>query len=227
MIALISDVHGNFIALEQVLRQIDQMGIKDIYCLGDTAGYYAQINECCDALRERHVRSVMGNHDWYMAGHGHCLRSKSVNDCLAYQRRIITAENLNWLKSLPVTYQIGELSMVHGGWDNPIDEYLQPTEEYFARIGGRYFASGHTHVQKIAEFLGKVYCNPGSVGQPRDNDPRAAFATWDGSKFSLHRVAYDVNKVGELMEAAGFNEHYYACLRTGAPKLGVHHGDDK
>lgn len=67
MIALISDVHGNYEALKQVLSKIDEMGIQEIFCLGDVVGYYSQVNECCDALRKRQVRCVMGNHDWYMA----------------------------------------------------------------------------------------------------------------------------------------------------------------
>ena len=65
-IALISDIHGNYTALKEVLRKIDEMNIKEIYCLGDIVGYYTEINECCEALRAYNVRSVMGNHDWYL-----------------------------------------------------------------------------------------------------------------------------------------------------------------
>jgi diadenosine tetraphosphatase ApaH/serine/threonine PP2A family protein phosphatase len=68
-------------------------------------------------------------------------------------------------------------------------------------------------------FGDKVYCNPGSVGQPRDGDPRAAFATFDGSHFQLHRADYDIDEVGRLMEEAGFNGYYYGGLRTGARRL--------
>jgi predicted phosphodiesterase len=220
MIALISDIHGNYVALKRVLEEIDALGIREIYCLGDIAGYYTQINECCDELRARGVKSVMGNHDWYLAGQGYCLRSKSANECVAYQKKIITQENLDWLASAPVFRRVGDLSLVHGGWGNPIDEYLEISEEYFARLDGKYFASGHRHVPVVADFGEKKYCNPGSVGQPRDGDPRAAFATWDGHDFALHRTAYDFEVVGALMEKAGFNGYYYGCLRTGAAKLG-------
>lgn len=221
MIALLSDIHGNFVALREVLKAIDELGIDEIYCLGDTTGYFPQINEVIDELRKRNVKAVMGNHDWYMAADSFCDRSQSVNDCLAYQKKVITEENLAWVKALPVYRQAGKLFMVHGGWTDPLDEYLhEPTKEYFDKVGGRYFASGHTHLPRIEDYGDKHYCNPGSVGMPRDGDNRAAFATFDGSKFKLHRVAYDFEKVGELMEQAGFSGYYYGSLATGASKLG-------
>jgi predicted phosphodiesterase len=220
LLAILSDIHGNYCALEAVLSRVDELGIDSIYCLGDVVGYYSQVNECCTALREREIPCVMGNHDWYMAGGGFCARSRSVNDCLDYQRRVITAENLQWLTTFPVFRKVGELSLVHGGWCDPVDEYLaEPDEDYFERLHGRYFASGHVHVQRVARFGEKVYCNPGSVGQPRDNDPDAAFATFDGESFELHRVAYDIDTVGRLMEEAGFNGYYYGGLKTGARNL--------
>ena len=220
MIALISDIHGNYSALQKVLAEIDGMGIEEVYCLGDLVGYYSEINECCDEIRRRNIKSVMGNHDWYMAAKSFCPRSNSANDCLIYQRQIISEDNYAWIRRLPVFLAVGDLFMVHGGWGDPIDEYLNPTEEYFSKIDGKYFASGHTHRQIVTQFGDKVYCNPGSVGQPRDNDRRAAFATFDGSMFHLHRVEYDISRVGDLMEKAGFSGYYYDCLKSGAKKLG-------
>ena len=79
MIGIISDVHGNYSALSRVLARLDALGVSRIICLGDTAGYYCQVNECCDALRERAVFSVMGNHDWYLARQQRCPRSNSAN----------------------------------------------------------------------------------------------------------------------------------------------------
>ncbi len=218
-IAFISDIHGNFEALKAVLSVLDKLGISQVYCTGDIVGYYSQINECCNELRQRGIPSVLGNHDWYMAGGGFCSRSKSVNDCLEYQRRVIEKENMDWLKSLPVQMQIDEINMVHGGWTDPIDEYLKPTQEYFEKVVGDIFVSGHTHVQSIQIFGNKTHCNPGSVGQPRDGDPRAAFAIYDGSDFELHRVEYDMQKVFDLMDAAGFNDYYYGGLKTGSRNL--------
>lgn len=217
--AFISDIHGNYEALKAVLSEIDKLGISSVYCAGDIVGYYTQINECCNELRLRSITSVMGNHDWYMVGGGCCPRSKSVNDCLTYQRGIIEDKNLNWLKVLPVQMQIDRIRMVHGGWADPIDEYLKPTHEYFEKMVGDVFVSGHTHVQTLHQFGHKIYCNPGSVGQPRDGDPRAAFAVYDGNDFKLHRVEYDIQRVFCLMDAAGFNDYYYGGLKTGSKIL--------
>jgi putative phosphoesterase len=217
---IISDIHGNYEALKTVLGELDAMKIKDIYCLGDVVGYYSQVNECCNELQSRKIPCLMGNHDWYMAGGGFCPRSKSVNDCLVYQRKVITQENINWLRTFPVQKIIGEIHMVHGGWADPIDEYLQPQEDYFARLAeGKLFISGHTHMQTLQHYNNdKTYCNPGSVGMPRDNDPRAAFAVFDGS-ITLHRIEYNMQVVFDLMDKAGFSDYYYGCLKTGARNL--------
>ena len=196
------------------------MGIETIYCLGDVVGYYSEVNECCDALRKRGIPCVMGNHDWYMYAQSFCPRSNSVNDCLVYQRKVITEENFNWVRSFPMIRREHGICMVHGGWTNPIDEYLEPTADYFDNVEGRFFVSGHTHVQMVCHFESKIYCNPGSVGQPRDNDPRAAFATFDGKDFALFRVEYDIDRVGTLMEEAGFSGYYYGNLKSGAKRLG-------
>jgi putative phosphoesterase len=218
--AFISDIHGNFEALTAVLAELDRMRVTEIVCVGDVVGYYSQVNECCDELRRRGIKSLLGNHDWYLGFGGFCIRSRSVNDCLAYQRKVITTENLNWLGTFRVHMQVGDVQVVHGGWSDPIDEYIKdPDEAYFARLSGSIFVSGHTHMQSLHRFGGKTYCNPGSVGQPRDGDPRAAFATFDGKGFELHRVEYNMQNVFELMEAAGFNDYYYGGLKTGANRL--------
>ena len=218
-IGLVSDIHGNHEALKAVLSELDRMGVDEIYCLGDVVGYYSQVNEVCDELIARHVRCVMGNHDWYMASGTSCPRSRSVNDCLVYQRKVITQRNLDWVRGFPVQRTVGQLRMVHGGWADPIDEYLAPSQEYFAGIEGEVFVSGHTHIQILKVYPGKTYCNPGSVGQPRDNDPRAAFAVYDNGMISLHRVEYGMQTVFDLMQQAGFNDYYYGCLKTGARNL--------
>mgnify|MGYP001033040259 CR=1 FL=1 len=222
MIAIISDIHGNYEALKKVLEMIDGMEITEIYCLGDIVGYYSQVNECCNELRERNVKCLIGNHDWYMISGTKCMRSHSVNDCLEYQRKTISDTNLKWLSELPVIINKEKVSMVHGGWINPLDEYLDVSnKKYFDDIQGRIFISGHTHIQRIYKYGNKTYGNPGSVGQPRDGDSRAAFATFDGNSFTGYRVEYDIDKVGRLMKQAGFSSYYYGCLYDGASKLHV------
>ena len=216
MIALISDIHGNYEALKAVFKKIDSLNIFDIYCLGDIVGYYTQVNECCHELRNRNVKCILGNHDWYMISNTNCPRSKSANDCLDYQKTIITHENLVWLTKLPIYRIVRGLALVHGGWNDPLEEYLKPQNGYFDSYPNKFFASGHTHKQILQSFGEKIYCNPGSVGQPRDNNNMSSFATFDGKNFELYRVKYDIDKVCTLMDEAGFDQYYYKRLKTGS-----------
>jgi predicted phosphodiesterase len=95
----------------------------------------------------------MGNHDWYMSAGSFCPRSQSVNDCLVYQRKVITTQNFNWLKTFKLQFEFDNVKMVHGGWTDPIDEYLyEPNAEYFDKINGEVFISGHTHIQQLKHF---------------------------------------------------------------------------
>ncbi|QAA94690.1 metallophosphoesterase family protein [Pollutimonas thiosulfatoxidans] len=216
MIGIISDIHGNYVALSRVLSRLDEMGVTRIICLGDIGGYYCQVNECCEELRSRRIFSLMGNHDWYLATDEGCPRSSSANACLEYQRTVITEENKQWLSSLRPQAKVGELNIVHGGWNDPLDEYIRPSSEYFGLLSGTHFASGHTHVPCIWSNGRQVYCNPGSVGQPRDGDPRASFAVLCDGIFSLYRVEYDYAKMQKLMAAAGFSAYFYENLAIGA-----------
>jgi len=216
MIAIISDVHGNHAALTSVLAEIDRLGVRRVICLGDIAGYYCQINECCETLIRRKVYSLMGNHDWYLATNEGCARSRSANECLDYQRQVIEPSHLAWLASLKPQAEIDRLRIVHGGWNDPVDEYVLPSSEYFSAVDGRYFASGHTHVPCVWTNGEKTYCNPGSVGQPRDGDCRASFAICDDYAFSIHRVAYDIGATQQAMRDAGFDRYFYENLEVGA-----------
>ncbi len=215
MIGIISDIHGNFFALSAVLNELDRIGVDEVICLGDIGGYYCQINECCDLLRENNIFSLMGNHDRYLVNNEECPRSKSANLCLDYQRDIITRVNLDWLGALTTKAQIDGLEIVHGGWNDYLDEYVIPSKEYFINLPGTFFSSGHTHVPCIWSGGLKTYCNPGSVGQPRDGDPKASFAIWNHKKFLLHRIEYDVLGMQREMAKAGFEEYIYANLTIG------------
>ncbi len=216
MIAIISDVHGNHAALCAVLANIDAIGVDQIICLGDIGGYYCEINECCDTLRSRNIFSLMGNHDWYLVSDESCPRSNSATRCIEYQRTVITQSNLDWLATLKSQGEIDGLRMVHGGWKDPVDEYLSPSSEYFSALLGRFFVSGHTHVPCIWSDGSKSYCNPGSVGQPRDGNPDASFATWDGAQFALYRVGYDFKPLQDKMKMAGFEPYFYENLAMGS-----------
>ena len=89
MIAVISDVHGNYPALMAVLKKIDELGCKKIISLGDVSGYYCMINECIEEFRKRGITNILGNHDYYILGFGECPRSYTVNKITEYQRKII------------------------------------------------------------------------------------------------------------------------------------------
>lgn len=216
MIAVIADIHGNLPALEAVLRDIDMVGCEQIVSLGDVAGYYCMLNQCIALLRERNIPNVMGNHDEYILGGGGCPRSQSATRCLEFQAKYLTSENRHWLASSGGSLELGDVSMVHGGWQDPVDEYLYAINaEYFRLLPARYFFSGHTHVQVQARVGDKLYCNPGSVGQPRDGDYRAAYAIFDGHNVTLKRIPYDVSVIANEMKNNGFEPHYYENLFVG------------
>lgn len=217
MIAIISDVHGNLAALAACLDRIDAVGVDEIICLGDVAGYYPQLNECCQMLRDRGVTNIMGNHDLYLTSGQSCVRSDTADRMLHWQRAHVHADHLAWLAhSVPAIERAG-VSMVHGGWRDRVEEYMyQITDAYFAERPERWFFSGHTHVQGVVELpSGKCYCNPGSVGQPRDGDPRAAFALFDGQAITLARVEYDIEATVAATLAAGFELRTVDNLRVG------------
>lgn len=217
MIGILSDIHANYAALTAVLDELDGVGVATLVCLGDIAGYYTQINECCEALRSRGVFSLMGNHDYYLTSGEACPRSDTATQCIRYQASIIEPTHLAWLSSLPSAMTIHGLNLVHGGWNDPLEEYMTPSALYFEHLEGNVFCSGHTHHQVRWSNGMKQYCNPGSVGQPRDGDPRAGYATWDGSSFELHRVEYDVAATQRLMTEAGFDPYFSDNLAYGLP----------
>lgn len=220
MLAVISDVHGNYPALKKVLDEIDRIGCERILSLGDVSGYYCMVNECIKAFRERKVINLMGNHDHYLVYHEQCPRSTTVNICLEYQRSILTQENLAYLKASPLGYEDEMLSARHGGWKDSLDEYI--TQFDFASVvskGTKIFASGHTHIQHLERVGDILYFNPGSVGQPRDGDCRAAFAVLDNGGVTLMRVNYDIAEIVDKMKKLGFPDRISQCLYSGV-KIG-------
>lgn len=215
MIAIISDIHGNWAALRTVLEEIDKLGVEKTINLGDTAGYYPHVNECCNALRERGVLSLLGNHDFYLVRGLPCHRSRSASACLEHQRRVTSASNLAWLAGLPTSFLIDGINCVHGGWSDQLEEYFHPRPGYFDFCEDSVFASGHTHVPTVWVDGARQYCNPGSVGQPRDGDARASFAIFDGRSFEIRRVAYDPSDTQKAMQDSGFPRAYYENLEIG------------
>lgn len=217
MIGVISDIHGNFPALSAVLSDLESRGVTKIVSLGDVAGYYSMLNECIDALRKRDIRNILGNHDDYLVNDKLCERSNAVNRTIAYQRENVTDDNLRWLAASGSFFDEPLFYAVHGGIHDPLDEYVE-SFQFPSDISQRIFFTGHTHRQQIESLREKIWCNPGSVGQPRDGDPRAAYALLSpNGEIELRRVAYDIDATVEAMAAAGFDEYFYKGLYLGKP----------
>lgn len=217
-LAILSDVHGNYPALRAVLDDIDEQNVQGIICLGDIVGYYCQVNECIDELRSRRIHCLLGNHDYYMIS-GTCCDSRTVKMCIDYQTTIIRKDNLDWLKTLSPFYDSEIVSFRHGGWKDAIEERIQLFDfSVVSSYNQRCYFSGHTHKQNIQfdEARDKVYCNPGAVGQPRDNDPRAAYAIINSDKsIDLRRVEYDIDSIVNKMKEANQGDWIWKGLYTG------------
>jgi len=216
-LAVIADIHGNYPALQAVLNEIKRLECDRILSLGDIAGYYCMINECIDCCRENEIVNVLGNHDFYLVSGKGCPRSMSANKCLDYQRKVITPQNMQWLSESLSEYQDPVFWGVHGSWKDLLDDYLDFFDfDSLPQPVHTVYGSAHSHIQKMQTENGIVYFNPGSVGQPRDNDPRAAFAILSPpNHVSLHRVQYDIDRISRIMSDAGFESRYYSCLKNG------------
>lgn len=216
MLAILSDIHANLPALEAVLADAKSRGCVRFISLGDVVGYGAQPGECIDLLQSLQAINILGNHDSYITRNESCLRSKVVSKIIEFQRAIITPQQLSWLSASLDYLQEGELLFLHGGPNDPCDQYLYKVSEATVSEGLRWLFSGHTHVQIRADFKARGYCNPGSVGQPRDGDCRAAYATLDGDSLQLHRVVYDIDSAVAAMRAVDFEPFCYENLYRGA-----------
>lgn len=220
MIGVISDVHGNYPALQAVLEKLDAAGCGRIISLGDVSGYYCMVNACIEELRKRNVVNIMGNHDFYLVHNLKCGRSYTVNMCLDYQRKALAEENLMWLKqSVPYIREKG-MWLVHGSWHDYVDEYISDFS-FLDQVDSdiRLYLSGHTHVQKKVRGRSAVYVNPGSVGQPRDGISTAAYAVIDEKGAVCRRTEYDIDRIAYEMKQAGFPERISSCLYSGV-KIG-------
>lgn len=218
MIGVISDVHGNFPALQSVMNELKKYECETIISLGDVCGYYCMINECIDLLKSFNVINIRGNHDDYIIEDAICPRSSTANICLEYQKKYITNENKIWLDKSVDLLETELFSAVHGGWNNNLDEYISVNNFYFDKFKKytqKIFMSGHTHIQGIVCKDDITYFNPGSVGQPRDKNPKASFAIIQDGKVSLKRVEYDIDYICNEMKNNGFKERVYSNLKYG------------
>ena len=238
MRALISDIHGNLEALQAVLKDIKSQGIPEVFCLGDIIGYGPNPRECIDLVMDcevtllgNHDQGAMFDPEGFNAGAERAIfwtRGELEGDRNSSRRE----QRLDFLGELPRTYREDDLLFVHGSPRNPLNEYIFPEDIYNQRKMERLFALvpqwcfvGHTHVPGIfteqAEFLEpeeidykftlgdkKVIVNIGSVGQPRDGDPRSCYVVINEKNLTYRRVEYDfeptIKKIYDISDLDNF-----------------------
>ncbi|HEY7724271.1 MAG TPA: metallophosphoesterase family protein [Anaeromyxobacteraceae bacterium] len=239
-IAIVSDVHANIEALTEVEAALDGLRPDEVYCLGDVVGYGASPDECCTRLRRRARVVLLGNHDAAVTGRmDYSYYYDAARKALDWTAARLSPENLDWLRSLPYTHRVGEVGLSHGSPVMPSDyEYVFALEQarellpHVQRLPEVTFI-GHSHLCK-AFALGedgevadvgaprialapdrRYIVSVGSVGQPRDYDPRSCFVTYDTEArvVEYHRVPYDVErsaqKIFEAKLAVNFGRRLF------------------
>jgi putative phosphoesterase len=205
-ILLVADIHSNWPALKAIHEDFDAC-----LFLGDMVDYCADPVACIDWVRRHATHSVRGNHDHAVAQR---IPAKVGN---GYRRIAMATRPMHWtaidparmkfLARLPVheyvTLDGATFCLVHATPRDPMDEYLLADRDAWkARLDGvdaRFVCVGHTHVPFVLELDGQTVINPGSVGQPRDGDPRAAYAVIEDGKIELRRVEYDIDETLQQM----------------------------
>jgi len=224
--AIISDVHGNLPALEQVIGLLEDRDVGQYLCLGDVVGYGASPNECCQLIQQIEAVCIRGNHDegavspakeqWF---------NPEARACLIWTRQQLTEDNRRWLKSLEPTTQVDDMVLCHGSIPDP-DHYtitardasysFQATSapliffghthyaEWFTYQSGEAMPVQHQHpeggtcaINEQARYL----INPGSVGQPRDRNNQASFAIYDDQQpeVAVYRTPYDIQAAQQMI----------------------------
>lgn len=222
-IALLSDVHANLVALEAVLA--DMPGVEGLWILGDTVGYGPDPSDVLALLRQRGALLVAGNHD-HAVGTGHGLEAFNpvAAEAARMHRAWLTGEERDLLASLPTLRCPDGVTLVHGSLRDPLWEYVWDVRTAHASLAlaeTELSCNGHTHVPAVFTLDGgrttstlgrglvrlhrRVLVNPGSVGQPRDRDPRAAWAVLDTEARTVEfmRTAYDVAETQRRLRTRG------------------------
>lgn len=236
-VALLSDIHANLIALEAVLAAIGT--VDAIWVTGDTVGYGPDPSDVFAMLRERGALLVQGNHDRAVAtGEGLELFHDQAAEAARTHARWLSAEERDMLGALPLTSSEDRFTLCHGSLRDPLWEYVTTPAAASASITRAPTAvvcCGHTHIPAV--FIGdgarvraftpvsdKPYdlgphalINPGSVGQPRDGDPRAAYAVLDTSAATatFYRAAYAIAETQRRIRARGLPEMFAERLAFG------------
>jgi putative phosphoesterase len=236
-ITIFGDIHGNMPALEAVWAEMDKRKLDRRFCLGDLVGYGVQPDEVVRFIRDHDVPTLMGNYD---EGVGHdsddCGCAYRTPEAQALGERSISWTNVHvsgsnkaYLRNLPMTMTLMmdklRVTLVHGS-PRRINEYLyedrpeSSIERLFDMVGADVIVCGHTHKPYDRTLLsGRRLVNAGSVGKPKDHDPRAGFVILTASgkelKTEFMRVEYDVEKTAQAIEVTDMPDEFAAMLRQG------------
>lgn len=224
----ISDIHSNFVALQSVLVDAATQGFDQLVCLGDITGYGPKPNECVQRLSDFDAVVLAGNHDWGVVGKTDLyIFNGEAREALLWTRDTLTETNLKYIAGLPISTLIGpDILICHGSPREPVWEYVVDevsARENFDMVQQSLIYVGHSHIPlafykspegsiklqlpgwnpTLPTGMGRYIINPGSVGQPRDGDPRASYGILDTDtqEFSFHRAEYAVTITQEQMRA--------------------------
>lgn len=240
-IAIISDVHGNRHALEAVRRAIRQASITRVWCLGDMVGYGAHPAECLRVCVHESERCIAGNHDLAAAGRVDVgVFSPQARTAIEWTRTRMDRNALDRLAALEPSDEAGDVALYHASPRDPVWEYVitgDHAREAIDASPARITMIGHTHLagawrlgddgrldgglvrgeETLSLGTGRWLVNPGSVGQPRDLDPRASWAILDMEALTLRfrRTPYDVPGAQNAIQAAGLPADLGARLAEG------------
>ena len=222
-LALLADVHSNLPALQAVLKDVDAVGVDQIWVAGDLVGYNPWPNEVVQVLRDRRVRAIRGNHDRAVLRGDTSWFNELAAEAIRWTRITMAPGNVGYLDSLEDRVRFaspdGTVAVYHGSPRND-DEYVMPwaADEALVRMAdARFVILGHTHVPMAFSSRYGILVNPGSVGQPRDRDPRAAWALLETASGGVEtrRVPYDVGEVVAGIHKAGLPAELAERLRWG------------
>ncbi|MFK7851760.1 MAG: metallophosphoesterase [Akkermansiaceae bacterium] len=227
--AIFGDIHANLEALETVLADSKEQGVTDYVCLGDVVGYNADPVACLNQIREMGCPTVKGNHD-QDASEDHSLDSMNpvAASALQWTREQLDEDQRHWLKRLRMVRQVSDYTIVHSTLDQPL-HWNYVTNRFDAMSNFSYQFTqvcfhGHTHVPRVyvksdkvrevspdtinVEQNSKYFINAGSVGQPRDGDPRACYVIYDheAKLIVFRRLEYDIRETQRKIREAGLPE---------------------
>lgn len=236
-VAIFGDIHANLPALEAVFADMDAQGWDARYCLGDLVGYATFPNEVVAALREHGIPTLIGNYDQGVGNDSDdcgCAYTNPVSEALgkrsiAWSNQYTTPENKAYLRALPsqIPLSLGELRLmlIHGS-PRRINEYLfadrpdSSLERLLDMVEADVMICGHTHIPYHRVLpSGRQVINAGSVGKPKDGDARACYVVLQAEGKNLHvefrRVAYDIERAAQAIEASDMPHEYAQMLRDG------------